>query len=181
MAEADLVVDAVLGGGLLDVAEDRRTVGDGLRLLPGAEVVSQREHVGVGADPRIAEEVPGAAHRVPRLEEREALLGALRGQVAGGSDSGEAGAHDHDVEVLRHAEHPTGAIIQPGAGWSARRWRWRSACRSPRPRSAPPGWRGCGPRGGRSRWPSAGPYRRGPRAPTRGGGRPPAGRGPPGA
>src|SRR5215204_788367 len=57
-----------IGGGPLRardpmaVAEDRRAVGDGLGLPPGAERVAEREHVGVRANPRIAEEIPGPAH-----------------------------------------------------------------------------------------------------------------------
>ena len=62
-------VDAVLGGGLLHVVEDRGAVGDRLRLAPGLEAVAERVHVAVGADARIAEEVPGAAHRRAPFED----------------------------------------------------------------------------------------------------------------
>src|SRR4029077_5747201 len=65
MAETDVAVHVVLGGRLTHVVEDRRTVGDGLRLPPGLEAVAQRVHVAVGADAGIAEEIPGAAHRRP--------------------------------------------------------------------------------------------------------------------
>ena len=75
-------------------------VGDRLRLRPGPERVAEREHVGVRADARVAEQVPGAADRLARLEDRVALAGALGLQVVGGADAGEAGADDQDVEVL---------------------------------------------------------------------------------
>ena len=104
MTRANPLVDAVLPRRLLDVAEDRRPVGDRLRLRPGLERVAEGVHVGVGADPRVAEEVPGAADRVPRLEEGERLVRAVAPQVAAGADAGQAGSDDQDVEVLgRHA------------------------------------------------------------------------------
>ena len=52
-------------------------VRDRLRRPPRLELVAEREHVGVRADPGIAEQVPGAAHRLARLEHREGAVGAL--------------------------------------------------------------------------------------------------------
>ena len=83
-----------------DVVEDRGPVGDRLALLPGPEVVAEREHVRVRADARIAEQVPGAADGVARLEDRVGLARALRLEVAGGADAGEAGADDQHVDVF---------------------------------------------------------------------------------
>ena len=55
-------------GGAPDVVEDRGAVGDRLRLGPRLEAEAERVHVGVRADARVAEEVPGAAEvaRAPR-------------------------------------------------------------------------------------------------------------------
>src|SRR5690606_26226574 len=67
VAEPDPLLDPGLAGGVADIGEDRRAVGDRLRLHPGPEAVAERVHVGVRADARVAEEVPGAADRVARL------------------------------------------------------------------------------------------------------------------
>ena len=98
--EADLALDAVLAGGLAHVVEDRRTVGDRLGLRPGPERVAEREHVRVRADARVAEQVPGAADVLARLEDRVGLAGALRLQLAAGADAGQAGADDQHVEMF---------------------------------------------------------------------------------
>src|SRR5262249_14188915 len=72
MAEPDLAVDAVLGRGLAHIIENARAVGDRLRLGPRLEGIAEREHVAVGADAGIAEEIPRAADRLPALEDRKA-------------------------------------------------------------------------------------------------------------
>ena len=100
-AEPDLLVDAVLGGGLAHVPQDRRPVGDRLRLAPRLERVAECEHVGVRPDAGVAEQVPGAADGVAGLEDRVAATGALGLQAVAGADPGEAGTDHDDVEVLR--------------------------------------------------------------------------------
>src|SRR5439155_1964714 len=73
MVEAGLTVDAVLARGLAHVAEDRRSVRDGLRIRPRAKPEAQGVHVRVGSDAGIAEQVPGTADSAPRLEDGEGL------------------------------------------------------------------------------------------------------------
>src|SRR5690606_11842046 len=75
--EADVLGDAVLAGGLLDVLADERAVGDGLRVLPGLELVPERVHVRVGAHARVAEQIPRATHALAALQQRERLARAL--------------------------------------------------------------------------------------------------------
>src|SRR5215475_8475132 len=100
MAEADFLVDAVLGRGLANIVQNARPVRDRLRLGPWPERIAEREHVAIGADAGIAEQVPGAPDRVAPLEDDKALAGALRLQVIAGADAGHSGADDQDVEVL---------------------------------------------------------------------------------
>jgi hypothetical protein len=101
MAEPDLPVDAVLGSRLAHVVEDARAVGDRLRLGPRLEGITEREHVAVGADARIPEQIPGAANRVATLEDDEALARTLRLQMIARADARQAGADDENVEVFR--------------------------------------------------------------------------------
>src|SRR5947209_1470514 len=98
MAVTNLLVDAVLGRGLAHIIEDARAVGDRLRLGPRLEGIAEREHVAVGADAGIAEEIPGAADGLASLEDDEALARTFRLQMIARSDAGQAGADDEDVE-----------------------------------------------------------------------------------
>ena len=98
--EPDVRLDPVLARGLAHVVEDRGAVGDRLGLAPRLERVAERVHVGVRADPRIAEQIPGAADALARLEDRVGLTGAILLEVMRGADAGQAGADDQDVNVL---------------------------------------------------------------------------------
>src|ERR1700744_934393 len=100
MAEPDLLVDAVLGRGLLHIIQDARPVRDRLRLGPRLERIAQREHVAVGADAGIAKQIPGAADRLASLEDRKALGRAFRLEMIARTDAGQAGADDEDVEMF---------------------------------------------------------------------------------
>ena len=100
VAEADLRDDACLVGGRADVAQDRRAVGDRLRVGPWPEAVAERVHVGVGADARVAEQVPGAADRPARLDDQVALAGAPFLQVMGRADARKARPDNQHVEQV---------------------------------------------------------------------------------
>ena len=100
MIEADFVVDAVLGGGLADVVQDSRPVGDRLRLDPWLERIAHRKHVAVGADARITEQVPGAADAVAALENDKTLGRTIALQVIAGADAGQPGADDQHIDML---------------------------------------------------------------------------------
>jgi hypothetical protein len=116
-AETDSLGDAVLLGGLAQVFQDLRPVGDGVGVGPRLEREAERHHVGVGSDAGVAEEVPGAAQRVARLEDRPGARGAHRLQAVAGADAGEAGSDDEDVQVLEIAHlailtHPSHTVTQ---------------------------------------------------------------------
>src|SRR5438309_744605 len=105
MVEADVLVYAVALSGVAHIREDRFAVCDRLRVLPRPERVAEGVHVGVRADPRIAEQVPGTPAAATRLEDGVALLRALRLQVIGSADPRQAGAHDQDVDMVRRVVH----------------------------------------------------------------------------
>ena len=100
MMEANLLVDAVIGGGLADVIQNPRPVGDRLRLGPRPERIAQREHVGVGSHAGIAKQIPGAADAIAALEDSVGFARAFLLQMIARPDAGEAGADDQDVEVF---------------------------------------------------------------------------------
>src|ERR1700722_19146124 len=100
MPETDVRRDAALVGGLADVTQDGRTVGNGLGVRPRLEVVAQRVHVRIGADAGIAEQIPGAADALPGLEDGIALGGTALLQMVRGADAGQAVTDDEYVEEV---------------------------------------------------------------------------------
>src|SRR5450759_4174571 len=100
MVETDLLVDAVIGCSLADIVQNPRPVGNRLRLGPWLERVAQREHVAVGADAWIAEQIPGAPDAVAALEDGVALAGTFLLQVITRADAGQSGANDQHVEMF---------------------------------------------------------------------------------
>ena len=102
VAVPDVLVDAVLGGGLVEVVPDRRAVGDRLVGRPRLEAEAEGVHVGVRADAGVLEQIPGAAELVPTLQDHVALAGAAVLQMPGGADAGDAGSHDDNVDKFGH-------------------------------------------------------------------------------
>jgi hypothetical protein len=103
MAEPDVAVDAVLGHGLAQVGEDRRTIGDRLGSRPWLEPVAQRVHVAVGPHPGIPEQVPRAADVLTTLEDQVRPIVTHRLEVVAGADAGDACTDDQHVDVFdRH-------------------------------------------------------------------------------
>src|SRR5262249_52711881 len=105
---ANLVVDAERLRGFAHVLEDRRAVGDGLRLRPRPEPVAEGVHVRVGADARVAEQVPPAAERLARLEVGVRRVLAERLHVVRRADAGDAGADDQDVALVGTHRYQSG-------------------------------------------------------------------------
>src|SRR6476659_4674654 len=99
MIEADFLVDAILGSGLTDIVQDLRSVGDRLRVGPWLERIAHGEHVTVGADAGVTEQVPGTANAVAALEDGKALARAIALQVIARADAGQSGADDQDVNM----------------------------------------------------------------------------------
>src|SRR6476619_4435337 len=102
MAEADVVEDAELTRGIFDIVADRRAFDDGFVGPPRAEGEAKREDVGVGADARVAEQVPSAADSLPRFQDCPALAPAARLQAVCGVDAGYPGPHDQHVHLLTY-------------------------------------------------------------------------------
>src|SRR6266404_1662793 len=100
MAKADLLIDSVLCRRLADVVQDLRPLGDRLRLGPWLERIAHREHVRVGADAGIAEQIPGAADALAALEDDKTLSRAVLLQVETRADAGQAGADNQHVEMF---------------------------------------------------------------------------------
>src|SRR5262249_34997553 len=80
--------------------DDRRPLADRLRMLPRLECVAHGVHVAVGADARILEQLPGAAHARLGLENGEGLARQPGPQVARCADAGEPGTDNNDVKPL---------------------------------------------------------------------------------
>ena len=88
MADANVFLDASFVRRVLHILENRRPVGDGLRLLPRAKRVAERVHVGVGADAGIAKQMPCRADVGAAFKNRVALVRTARLQVMRRADAG---------------------------------------------------------------------------------------------
>src|SRR5580704_17917963 len=99
MPERDLAVDAVLLGGVANIAQNRGTVGDRFLASPRPKAEDERVHVGVRTDAWIAKQVPRPADRVARLQDRIALARTTRLQIVPCPDAGQPGSDDQHVNV----------------------------------------------------------------------------------
>src|SRR5579862_1402308 len=161
VAEPDPLVDSGGRCRVLQVLEDVGPIGNGLGAGPGTEPVSEGEHVGVRADPRIAEEVPRPTHVVASLEHDVRSPWALRLDVVRRAYPRQAGAHDDDVEVVhlasgqaaewarlarstpsspnRLARHSSmRAVVSRSSGWNPRRSYSRKRSHIARPMTGEP-------------------------------------------
>jgi hypothetical protein len=97
-AEADVPHDPVLGSGGTYVGADLLPRREDPGFRPRPEGITEAVHIGVGTHARVAKEVPGAANRVPRLQNQEIQFWKSLSQPAGCSDAGQASAHNDDVD-----------------------------------------------------------------------------------
>src|SRR5215471_11204106 len=88
---------------VLNVLQDGTAVRYGFFTLPGAERITQREHVRIRSHAGVAEKIPRTADGVARLEYGVGRPGALPLQIAARPDTGQAGADHQDVQMLLHA------------------------------------------------------------------------------
>ena len=114
VVEVNVSADAGFGGRVLYVLEDRVAVGNRLLHRPGPKRVTEGVHVRVGADARIAEQIPCSANGVSSLEDGVAGPGTLRLEIVAGTDARQPGTNDQDVEVrrlrVRELRHQVGPI-----------------------------------------------------------------------
>ena len=114
--EANMPVDSEFLRGVDDITADRLAIGDGAIARPGVEGKAQRIHVRIRTDARIAEQIPGAADRIARFEDRVALAGAFGGNAVARIDTGKPSAHDQDIETLRDVGRRRGLTCFGGTG-----------------------------------------------------------------
>ncbi len=98
--------EIVLVDRLVEVIEDSRGVGDRLSIGPGLEVVPEGVQVRVGPNPRVAEQVPRTAGGIPGLENRDRLARVFGSHPAGGTDAGDPGTDDEDIDFVWDRCHP---------------------------------------------------------------------------
>ena len=111
MVVADVATEVVLLDDLAHVGEDLVGGGD-RRADPRLEPVAERVQVAVGADAGVLVRQPRAAEALELLEDDERLLRVLVLQVVSGTDAGDAGPDDQDVEVL---DRSTGGLFERAA------------------------------------------------------------------
>src|SRR5262249_45152081 len=73
VVESDRLTNSVLGDGLPKVGHDRLRARDRLLVFPSFEFVAERVQIRVGANSRVAEQIPRSADLVAGLQDRECL------------------------------------------------------------------------------------------------------------
>ena len=103
MLETDTAINSEGTGCFTHIVQDSGAVSDSLGIFPRVEWVSEGEHIRIGANTGIAEQIPGSANRGARFEDDILLARTARLQAVGCSDAGKTGTDDDDVEVFnRH-------------------------------------------------------------------------------
>ena len=97
---ADVLVDAIFAGCFTQVIEDQICVGNRLGAEPRLEFVAEGIEVRVGADAGVAEQIPGPAAGLARLQNGIALTRQIALQVVGSADARQAGTDDQDIDML---------------------------------------------------------------------------------
>src|SRR6202046_1441592 len=100
-AEPDVLIDAVLVRGGVQVLPDVLAVGPPFRAGPRLPWEAQREDAAVRAHPRVAEQVPGAADLLASLQDDIAGPGIALGDAVSRAQAREARADDDDINVCR--------------------------------------------------------------------------------
>jgi len=96
---ADVTVDTVLSDDFAHVIEDLGPSRD-RRARPRLEAIAKSVKVAVGPGAGVTMGEPGAAEAFLCFDNDKARAEALFGEMIGPADPGDAGADDHDVEVL---------------------------------------------------------------------------------
>jgi hypothetical protein len=115
---ADVLVEAVLVDDLVEVGEDLLARRD-RRAAPRLEPVTVGEQVTVRAHPRVPVGPPGSAPVVLGVQDEESSVGELVSQVVRGTDAGNAGADDEDVDMTGGLDL-LGVLSRSGRGCSRR-------------------------------------------------------------
>ena len=127
---ADVLVEAVLVDDLAEVGEDLLARRD-RRAAPRLEPVTVGEQVAVRAHPRVPMGPPGSAPVVLGVQDDEGSVGELVSQVVRGTDAGDPGADDEDVDMAGVLDL-LGGLGGSGRGCS-RRHDWTSGTRARMP------------------------------------------------
>src|SRR5215831_9981047 len=100
MTEANVAVNAFVTRRVGDVVADIVARGDCPGMGPRTEGVAHGQHVRIGPDAGITEQVPRPADPLPLFNNDVTLVGAELLQMIGGVDARQACPHDQDVEMF---------------------------------------------------------------------------------
>jgi hypothetical protein len=100
VVEPNFGVNAVLRDGFAQVGQNLVRRRDGILVAPGFELVAERMQIGVRTNPGISEQIPRATGCAACLKDGVRPAGVFLLQVVGGTDAGDAGSDDQDVDTL---------------------------------------------------------------------------------
>src|SRR5665213_1493927 len=125
MIKADVAVDAVLGGRVFQIPQDRGAVEDLLLALPALKRIGQGVHVRIRANTRIPKQVPSPPEALARLEDEVGSVRAVRLSPVRRADPRQARTDDQYVEMF--TRHRVPALL--GRHWRGPALRINQECR----------------------------------------------------
>ena len=100
--KAYLAVDAEFTSGILDILQNRGTIGDRLLTRPGPKAITQGIHIRIRADAGVTKKIPSAAYPIASFDDHPAEPRAASPQIVAGRDARDAGADDQDIDLFLH-------------------------------------------------------------------------------
>ena len=98
-AKPDIAADVAVIDDLVEIFQNRRTIGNRLFMGPRLELEAQRVHVRIRTDAGIAEQIPGSAQVGTPLDDRIAFAAAFLAQMHRHADTRDARADDQHIDV----------------------------------------------------------------------------------
>lgn len=95
-----MAINARFPSRLADVFQDGGSIGNGFGFFPWPKWITEREHIGIGANSGITKEVPGAANLRSSFENDVPFAGTTGLEAVGRSNAGQARANNYDIEMF---------------------------------------------------------------------------------
>ena len=105
MVVANMLLYVILSSCLANLVENFVAIGDNRTVMPGLETVTIGVHVAVGANARVAKQIPGAAADGAGFEDHKAVVRAIAAQLTGTADAGKASADNQHIDRFKLIIH----------------------------------------------------------------------------
>lgn len=118
VVELDVAVDAMSGGGRLDIFQDGGSIGNGSIFLPRVPRETKSMKVRIRSDAGIFEQTPCTAYFCTTLEDGVRVVGYSFLEAVSRVDTRDSSADDEDIEIIVAGNHGVfRRVASGGFGW----------------------------------------------------------------